>query len=132
MPRGGPFAIVSSSSRELDQVQRNVADVFTQLEEYRRGLLAAPVVQKTVASQLGEALFVEYVGDSGATLTLPSAAVRGVGRMMAMFIANGSGGNITVRAPGNQTVAGGATITLATGVMAMLAGNGFTKWYRVS
>lgn len=132
MSRPGPFATISVQDRDLDAVQRNVEAVFAQLEDIRRGVLAGTVTAKTVSTQLGEGLFVEYSGEPNATLDLPSAAVRGPGRFMVLFVANGSTGNLTLRAAGTQKVAGGSTLVLATGVMACLVGNGGTKWYRAT
>jgi hypothetical protein len=129
---GGKFAKVFTADPTLEAIQRNAADVFDQLEEHRRQLLSATVVQKAGDYQLGEGMFVEYIGGGGHTFTLPLATVRGQGRAMVVWVANGGGGNLTVAAPGSQTVAGGATLTLATGVMACLVCNGGTKWYRAT
>jgi hypothetical protein len=131
--KGTAFQEITTSSRELANVQRNVRVVFDQLEDPRRQLLTAPVVQKASDYQIGENLFSEYIGPNAATFALPLPSLRGVGRCVVVWIANGGGGALAVAATGaGVTVAGAASVSLAAGVMACFASNGATKWYRVS
>jgi hypothetical protein len=132
MARAKSFAITRTGDRTLDSIQQAAADVFAQLEDARRGLLASAVVTAPGDLQLGENLIVLYTGPGGHRFTLPAAAQLGTGRGQALLLSNAGAGNLTVTASGNELVNGAATLVLAAGASAVVFSDGAAAWRAVT
>lgn len=141
IPRTGPgginvgskFVVKNTKDENLDEVQREVASAFTQLEDARRGVLSAIVLVVGSSRALPESLLVRYVGQGGTTdpLLLPAANLRALARGMALVVMNESAATLTVKASGVETVDGAGSVTLTTGTAKVFTSNGQTKWFTI-
>lgn len=126
--KGTRFARIRTGDVVLDGIQSAAEDVFNQLEEPRRGLVAGEVRSEAGAATLAEDLFVTYTGRGGETLTLPAAAQRGRGKAQLMVISHEGTGTLTLKPPGDETLNGGKSLFVSPGSVALAFSNGFSKW----
>lgn len=69
-----------------------------------------------------------FTGSTTQTITLPAANVFGSGIGQILIIKNRSSGALTVNRAGSDTIDGGTTTNVATGVSITLISNGSTEW----
>lgn len=133
MPTGAKYRPATTGDPNLDRVQRDVRDVFDQLEGARRGNLESPTQQTTDAAfQMGEGAAFFYIGDGVGSWTLPRAAMRGLGRSLIMAVVNTTAFALSVVATGSETIDGATSTLVAPGTTALLSCDGSDKWSRVA
>lgn len=121
------FVKVRTGDQVLQAIQDNAADVFDQLEDIRRGVIAYPARKEASAIQLGEDAVVSYTGSAAVTWILPAATVRGRGRSTIIIVTHsGPSGSLTILPAGTDTLA--APVALPVGAGVALVSDGYSRW----
>ncbi len=131
MARSGLFREVPTpQDQALQSIQKNLIDALNVLTS-DDDILRVPIVTYPVTSVIpaGKSV-VAFTGVTGQTLTLPPAASQGVNISSLLAILNTSANTLTITPSAGNTVSGGMSITVATGMAVILVSDGISKWLK--
>lgn len=127
--RKGLLKTVQFPDELANRFQANVNDALEQLAT-DHDVVSAPVLAMAATGAIGAGKsVVVYSGNPGAVLTLPLASAQGNNTGAVVLLANASGGSITLRAAGNDTISGAKSVSLASLALLVLASDGVSKWF---
>ncbi len=117
-----------TGDRKLDASFADLAARLDHIESGLDSLIIPPVRTVRATATIGGESYVEYRGSGGHVITLPAAAVRGVGRGALLSIQNFGLGDITVRAFSTDIINGVRAVTLSPDTGLLCSSNGVNKW----
>lgn len=127
--RTGLFKSFTTGDRDQDRLTAAVEIAVDQLAA-DHDLLSVPVTALSVSGQIapGKSVVI-YRGLPGAILSLPSASAQGQNTSAIILVGNVSPGAVTVQTTGIDLIGGVRTLSLGTGVCAVLVSDGISTWF---
>lgn len=114
----------------LSRVQDNIFDAVETLAK-DHDVVSAPVTTLIMSAAIPPgASIVAYGGGPSQTLTLPAANALGTNVGAVVFFLNTASIAVTIVPSRGDTLNGGASLSLAAGVLCVLASDGVSKWLR--
>lgn len=130
MARRGLLKTGQPRNPEVAALQAAVRDAVDQLA-LDHDVVSAPVVTLVATANIPPgASIVAYVGGPNATLTLPPANALGANVGAVVFLLNTASVAVTVVPSRGDSVNGTTSLSVAAGVLCVLASDGSNKWLR--